>query len=724
MSYVKPEKKLKLLLRTIASALPLSFTLSCTNVVKKPDFKIITDQTDPSGTNNKTPAQPKLDDNKKIDENSDNEAKIPIKQADKHFLDLNQLKMITPREIHQKTKTYNEAKSNFEKYLLDSATDYVAENKYDYSTRDNDSKYFEHVKPLGEYGNIGNSKEQRTKFYNPRVPLWHNLEQKYLEKFSESDVNGLTAESIDINEIIKTNPFGFLPSNLSQLFYYANFKSLGNLFNINGTKNVKATFDDVKGQFDILIFDSNNNKHYFQIKNDGKINTSLKKNADFFQYISDRSFELNVNQKVWVDEFVESTRQWSKRLNFARHSGTAWVIDRVKTTNTDYYELLIATNIHVFSLRNTFDKSLHMKDLKDTSFDGRWKEFPPGFYDGKNATDTSDNRNKSEYFRANRVQESIIGDDFGIFELSKFKYMNDNNKYVQAFDAYKQYLDAPYYIPRYKTEAYIKGEKADLDNVPSNYTNFVTKNSGGDFLTLKFKIKKDKLKDVLPKLNEVIDTEVEKDWYINFNKDKFSPLKTQFYAGYSRFWNPFVKDSPAQFRGIKSTGGLISTQRRIIDEHIFRDVWLKYDAKLNKEYNSLNDRYKKYEKAFIDKEHGMPLTIVDQFSTLYTNIPFGELNLEEGASGSMVIDSSFNVIGILNTSVEDIPIGQKTLLPLPDTDFQRVIRRRTNGVILFQSLSDDYVNTKDNKPPFIFDGLIDKLKADKLQTVKLNPNSK
>nr|WP_268952569.1 hypothetical protein [Mycoplasmopsis agalactiae] len=120
----------------------------------------------------------------------------------------------------------------------------------------------------------------------------------------------------------------------------------------------------------------------------------------------------------------------------------------------------------------------------------------------------------------------------------------------------------------------------------------------------------------------------------------------------------------------------------------------------------------------------MPLTIVDQFSTLYTNIPFGDLNLEEGASGSMVIDSSFNVIGILNTSVEDIPTGQKTLLPLPNIEFQRVIRRRTNGVILFQSLSDDYVNTKDNKPPFIFDGLIDKLKADKLQTVKLNPNSK
>lgn len=59
----------------------------------------------------------------------------------------------------------------------------------------------------------------------------------------------------------------------------------------------------------------------------------------------------------------------------------------------------------------------------------------------------------------------------------------------------------------------------------SNYINFVIKNFGGDFLIFKFKIKKDKLKDVLFKFSEVIDIDVEKDWYINFNKDKFSLFK-------------------------------------------------------------------------------------------------------------------------------------------------------------------------------------------------------
>ncbi|EIN15361.1 Hypothetical protein, predicted lipoprotein [Mycoplasmopsis agalactiae 14628] len=721
---VRTKNKFKLLLGTISSTFSLTLAISCTMGSKKQDDKAIMNRIDRSKIIVMPPENPSVINPKNIDEITiENNSESFIKQADKHFLSFAQLKNMTPREIHQKTKTYNEANSAFLKYLKVNATDYVYENQYDFSARENDSNYFEHVKPLGEYGNVGVSKDERTKFFNPRVPLWHNLSQKYLEKFNTEDVKDLHPQSIDIDDVIKINPFGFLPSNLSQIFYYASFESLENLFNIKNIKDIKAVFDDINGSFDLLIF-TGDHKYYLRIKNDGKANKSLKKNSDFFQYISDRSIELNINQKVWVDEFVEGTQSWNKRLNFARHSGTAWVIDRIKNTDPDSYEFLLATNIHVFSLRKTFDKSLHTDEKNNNSFESKWNEFPPGFYDGVNATDTSDNRSTEQYFKTNRIVENKIDDTFGIFELSKHKYKNDNSKYVNAFEAYSQYLNAPYYVPRYETETYIKGEKIDLNTAPGNNTKFTIKNSGADFVTLRFKIKKDKLKDALPKLSEIIDTEAEKDWYINFKKDKFSPLSTHFYAGYSRFWDPFVSSSPAQFRGIKSTGGLISAQRRIIDEHVFRDVWLKYDSKLNKEYNSLNDHYKKYEKPFLknNNEHGMPLTIADQFSTLYTDIPFGELNLEEGASGSMVIDSSFNVIGILKTSIEDIPGSKTTYLPLSNGIYERVLRKRTNGVVLFQSLSDDY-NTKDNKPPHIFDGLIDKLKADKLETVKFNPKS-
>ncbi|MBT1388430.1 hypothetical protein FCM54_03805, partial [Mycoplasma bovis] len=51
-----------------------------------------------------------------------------------------------------------------------------------------------------------------------------------------------------------------------------------------------------------------------------------------------------------------------------------------------------------------------------------------------------------------------------------------------------------------------------------------------------------------------------------------------------------------------------------------------------------------------------------------------------------------------------------------------VVRPQTNGIVLFKSLSDDYIGKE--KQPFIIDGLKNKLINDKLETIKLNPNSK
>ncbi|WP_337904914.1 hypothetical protein, partial [Mesomycoplasma ovipneumoniae] len=47
-----------------------------------------------------------------------------------------------------------------------------------------------------------------------------------------------------------------------------------------------------------------------------------------------------------------------------------------------------------------------------------------------------------------------------------------------------------------------------------------------------------------------------------------------------------------------------------------------------------------------------------------------------------------------------------------------IVREQTNGVILFKSLSDDYLE-KNNSPHLIY-GLREKLKKDKLETIKLN----
>nr|WP_307928833.1 hypothetical protein [Mycoplasmopsis bovis] len=80
------------------------------------------------------------------------------------------------------------------------------------------------------------------------------------------------------------------------------------------------------------------------------------------------------------------------------------------------------------------------------------------------------------------------------------------------------------------------------ETLKNNFSYFNTKNSGADFLTLRLKIKKTKLKDVLPKLASVIEKDEEKDFYVNFSNKEFSPIKTQFYAGIFKTLGPFFKE--------------------------------------------------------------------------------------------------------------------------------------------------------------------------------------
>ncbi|QVK02852.1 MAG2960 family serine endopeptidase lipoprotein [Mycoplasma mycoides] len=690
--------KLKFVFISSIVIIPSVLTISCyktdlNKIDQKPNNNSNNDQNQNSQTN-----QNQSDSNNKIDENDE------VKLFNSHFLDINQLQNLTPYQIHKQTKDYITGQKEFNNFVKNNNIDFTL-----YDHKEYQKNYWELASKLGEYGNIGEDKISRTKFYNPYIPLSYSIKQQKLEEFKDEEIKGLNSENFDFKNLVKTNPFGFLPSNLSQLLSYASFNSLEKLFKIKDIINLKSKHNDIKGSFELLI-KTKNKKYYYKTTKDK--NNFLKTNEDYFKYIHDRSFQLEINVKQWVIDQDEKTLKENPRLNFANASGTAWVIDRIDNkTDKDNYELLLATNIHVFSLRKTFDKSIFNNKVSE----GKWKEFPVGFYDGKNTKDTDDNRRMKVYLKANRTEK--IDNKNGLVETDV-----DKNKSFDAFDAYSQYLVAPYYTPRYSADSiYFKDfNKKSLYFNDNDYLS-KTNNSGADFLTLRLKIEKNKLKQLLPSLEKVIGKKEEKDWYVKFGKNKFSPLQTQFYAGYPKNWNPFIKNT--QFRGLKSEGGLVATQRKILEDIYFRDIWLKYDRDKNKEYNSLNDAYKKYEKPFINNEHGMNLTIADQFSTLYTNIPFGQLALKQGASGSMVIDSSFNVIGILNTEVEDTSKDKYIHIPLfkhKDQTFSLVVRVQTNGVILFNSLSNDYL-TKNNQSPKIIDGLIEKLKEDKLKTISLNP---
>ncbi|WFQ89828.1 MAG2960 family serine endopeptidase lipoprotein [Mycoplasma feriruminatoris] len=680
--------KLKFLLLLNSIVFPTILTISCSR----------TTSNKPEQNNNDNRENNQNNSNNQQDQNNQSEY---ANLYNSHFLDINDLLKSNPYEIHKKTKDFIKSEKEFNKFLTNNNIDFTFNDHKEYN-----QQYWEFASKLGEYGNIGNNKVDRTKFYNPNIPLSYSIKQQKLEELKDEEIKDLAEQTFDFTNLIKTNPFGFLPSNLSQLLSYASFSSLEKMFNLNDITSLKSKHDDINGTFELLIT-TKDNKYYYKVTKDK--NNALKTNDDFFKYIHDRSFQLEINVKQWVIERDEKTYEEIKRLNFANASGTAWVIDRIKNDeDKENYELLLATNIHVFNLRNTFDKSIFNNKIDD-----KWKEFPVGFYDGKDTKNTNDNRQMKIYLKANRTEK--IDNKEGLVETDV-----DASKSVDAFEIYSQYLTAPYYIPRYNTSNFYfkNSNKMSKYLVDDGYFS-KTNNSGADFVTLRLKIEKERLKKLLPSLDKVINTNQEKDWYIKFNKNKFSPLQTQFYAGYPKHWNPFYRRT--QFRGLKSEGGIVSSQRKILEDIYFRDIWLKYDKLKNMEYNSLNKEWEKYEKPFIDNEHGMKLTIADQFSTLYTNIPFGQIALKQGASGSMVIDSSFNVIGILNTEVEDVPGSKYISIPLfqyQDQTFTLPVRVQTNGVVLFNSLSNDYSN---NKAPKIIDGLIDKLKQDNLKTINLNP---
>nr|WP_049773890.1 hypothetical protein [Mycoplasma putrefaciens] len=125
-------------------------------------------------------------------------------------------------------------------------------------------QFFEFIKELGEYGNFGENPKQKAEFYYPNVAIEAMMDQKYLDTFKQEEVTSAIELVVNnLDEIILNNPFGFLPSNLSQLFYYTNFESLAKEFNIASEKitKIKSNFNDQNGTFEMLI--QTDKRNYF-----------------------------------------------------------------------------------------------------------------------------------------------------------------------------------------------------------------------------------------------------------------------------------------------------------------------------------------------------------------------------------------------------------------------------------------------------------------------------
>ncbi|ENY68832.1 Hypothetical protein, predicted lipoprotein [Metamycoplasma auris 15026] len=645
--------------------------------------------TDDNSKNNKPNISPTYSNHEKLVYDSHTiytKDKYPAYFFDRHLFDENFVFNNDVYTITRSTPKFKSASHNINVFLKNG--NYGNPIDFQNYNIEADKEFWSYTKDIGYYGNYGKNPEEKVAFYNKNIALNGMVKQAYLDNFNKNEISSLEELNLDLNSIIKSNPFGYLPSNLSQLFYYLDFKSISKIFKIENIIEIKANFNDEVGEIEFLLEDKKQNKYYLKI--DKNNSSYLKNNLDFYQYIYDRSFMMLYYGTEW---FRDPFGLQKEHLSYTSGGGTLWVVDRIINPNdekNDYWELLVATNIHVFSLNKIFDKSLYFFKNENKEKSSRWKA---GFY-GPSNLDSFWNDLK------NRTNNKFLTIKPKVDKLTSNFIYGSEDAGIPTIDAYSQYLDMPYYTPRYFASDF----KIDHPDTASkwfeeyNKESYIgkTQNAGADFVLLKMKIKKDQLHLILPKLAEIIGTKKEKDWYVGLGKNELaSPYKTQFYAGYPNY----------SFKGNKSTGGIISTQNRYVKEDDFKSLWVRYDAQLNKDWNSHQNRWKEYTEPFVnDKEHGMPLNILTQHSTLYTRIEKNKENdaLDSGSSGSMAIDSSFNLIGINYLLTQD---------QSHDTT--------TNAINLIQG-QGDYKNKDDGN---ILVNAIKKLKNDNLHTIKLNPLS-
>lgn len=626
-----------------------------------------------------------------------------VNLSSKHSFAVNYLLSKNPYEIATKTNEYINAFTNISKWLN------TADNGNPVNFRYGDvnsnkhllDKYWEYTKDIGIYGNYGTSPEQKVDFYNNTLSSDGMYSQKFLDNFNESDKEKAIKLDANLNDLVLKNPFGFLPSNLSQLFYYMDYKSATEVLKINEKiTDLKANFDDNKGSIELLITTALN-KYIINLNKDNTNN--LKADLDFYQYIYDHSFSLRIGTVEFRRDPYRSTPD---HLATSQTVGTVWVMDRIispEAEKDDSYELLLATNVHVFNLRSAFDRSLYFESDQSHNVN-KWYG---GFWDIDNFYDSETDiyrKRQNIYFMGTRAKDDKLSSNTAEISGDQFKETN------LLFKAYEQYLTTPYYTPRYYTNG-IMGY--DIAIAPQYFDKYdeesrigESKNAGADFVLLRLKIKKANLSKILPELAKVIGTEKEKDWHIGVGKNgKHHPIKTTLYGGY-----PAIDNTNFQFKAAKSQGGVINVQNRVISDSSINSLWVKYNEEQNKDFNSINNNWLKYTKSFINKpntnfedEHGMPLTTINQHSHMYTKVLNSNNNenaLESGSSGSLAIDSSFNLVGINYLHTHD-----------------ELYNTYSNAISLMEGHST-YSNNFDGN---LRNDIKNKLIKDNVHTVKINP---
>ncbi|AXE60966.1 hypothetical protein DA803_02635 [[Mycoplasma] phocae] len=658
---MKFNKKLSLLLSVGAlTVAPIFIVASCKKEQLKDSNKI-----------DKKPEIKQPDESKNKEQEKKNDSSINKKTnlSEKFSLDLSQIynsekkKYYSPEKIFTSTNLYKKSLIELDEFLKEQGSN------FDANTLTNSKKFLEKIKNIGTYGNYGSTPEEKINYYTEYNRRSLMTEAKYLDRFEKIDegnsitmTNGSTFEKI--KGIIKDNPFGFLPSNLSQFFYYIQLDTIKGLLDFpEKIQDIKANYDDKVGSINLLII-TPNNKYKYEFNRE---NSELKNDNDFYKYIHERTFSLGFQYLVTKqDQFGGSSR-----IREEGSSGTAWVLDRIENPNVPRgsYEFVIATNAHVLNWASAFDRSRSNHYFKSDQEREDWfggfsfEEYSPsnkeikqsGKFNKTYERITNLPKTHYEYLSRPVHSKNLFSPDY---DFSKNEFVDVNQRLAHA-NIWRSYLDMILYTPQFDSESIrTRKDNANLFFKPGYDKNKrigTTPYGGGDIVLTKWRLTRNEIKELFPTLFPLLETEEEKDWYIGLgnedsdSKELESVIQTHFAGGY-----PINRsnDDRISFKVTKSTGGTIVTQPRIVDDSEFLDLWVRYDKNKNKKFNPLNEDWKNYEKPFVKSiEHGMRLRVLNQLPVMYMKNDFA---LDSGSSGSMVINSRFNVIGINFLNVEEL----------------------------------------------------------------------
>lgn len=684
--------------------------------------------------------------------------------SEKHSLNYEVVrKAKSPIEIISSTTFFKNEIDKIIKFLSNSERDV---DFMSCSSKEKEEEFYKLIQEIGIYGDYGKNGIDKMKYYPKSWQPNFYMQQKYLANFDKNEHNDATLKNKDINNVVLNNKFGFLPSNLSQLFYYLDLKSISSIFDVLDVKEMKMNFDDEKGIVDILIFDKNNKKYLFNYSSDS---TSLKKNHDFRQFIYDRSFliQLPYEYNTIVETNQINIGKSKVKLKTNSLNGTAWVFDRVIDENIpqNYYEFLIGTNMHVLNFVKTFTKDrflatgTHKWTSKDSTPSSNKERTYNTYWDGGlyyTGGVNGQGKDEIQEFNSDLSENSFLRyekivkrspEKTGKVLLKKPKFSNpddipSDSSVSISLDkgdtqiGFENAIDAIWYTPSFKTSnSYMENENLKIgpvldinknllpsydenkvsddfrdggyDKVNGKFTGTIS-NAGMDFVISKIRLHKDDVKLLLPTLFPLLNTDNEKQWYMglgdNTEEISISANSTLFSGGYP---------SDSNWKLIKSQSGRIDSQKRVFksdDQPNIQSYWAPYDKEKNAKYNEYRGLINWFDKNHFTSpslnyeqnqkymKKGMEIQKVLQQSVIFfsnENKNDGSNIMTQGGSGSMIINSRFELVGITFSYI----YNQKS-------EFANI------GALL-----KNY--TSENSSLSIIKEIKEKLKSEKISTVKL-----